>query len=339
MKALRSPFIFLLLTAGLILVPAAAQQRSRPAYDPANPTVHDPVVAKEGDTYYLFCTGNGVSILTSKDRKTWERAGSVFEKHPVWIDDRLPDFRGHMWAPDVIFHDGRWHLFYSCSAFGKNTSLIGHAVTPTLDRNDPAYGWNDLGMVVESVPGRDLWNAIDPNIVIDESRTPWMTFGSFWEGMKLVKLTDDLNAPAEPQEWYTVSRRERSFALADADPGDGAVEAPFIFKKEGMYYLFVSFDYCCRGLNSDYKIVVGRSPDVRGPYLDRDGRPMLEGGGSVVLERNEAWAGVGHCSVYTFDGRDYLFAHAYTIADEGASKLVMRPLTWDDAGWPIVREE
>ena len=335
MKTLR--ILFLVLFAGLILSPAKAQQQRRP-YDPTNPTVHDPVVAKQGDTYYLFCTGNGVSILTSKDLKTWERAGSVFDKHPEWINDHLPEFRGHMWAPDIIFYDDLWHVFYSCSAFAKNTSLIGHATTPTLDPADPAYGWKDLGMIVESVPNRDLWNAIDPNIIVDESGTPWMNFGSFWEGMKLVKLTADMGAIAQPQEWYTISRRERSFELQDADPGDGAVEAPFIFEKDGMYYLFVSFDYCCRGLNSDYKIVVGRSPDVRGPYFDKDGRSLFQGGGSIVMQGNEKYAGVGHCSVYHFDGQDYLFTHAYMIADEGASKLLVRKLEWDAAGWPVVME-
>ena len=195
----------------------------------------------------------------------------------------------------------------------------------------------DHGIVVRSVPNRDLWNAIDPNIVFDEDGTPWMTFGSFWEGLKLVKLDPSMLSIAQPEEWHTVARRERSFELADANPGDAALEAPFIFKKDGWYYLFLSWDLCCRGENSTYKVVVGRSRDVAGPYFDKEGKNLFHGGGSLVIQGNDNWYGAGHCSVYTFDDKDYLFLHAYDASDEGHSKLKIRPIWWSAEGWPFVR--
>ena len=108
--------------------------------------------------------------------------------------------------------------FILCSAFAKNTSAIGHATNPTLDPTDPKFKWTDHGKVIQSVPNRDMWNAIDPNIIIDEKVAPWMSFGSFWDGIKMVKLTPDMNAVAQPEEWYSLSRRERTFELDDKIP-------------------------------------------------------------------------------------------------------------------------
>ncbi len=148
-----------------------------------------------------------------------------------------------------------------------------------------------------------------------------MSFGSFWDGIKMVKLSDDMLSVAKPEEWYSLCRRERDFRLDITSAGDGAVEAPFIFRKGDYYYLFVSFDYCCRGAESTYKVVAGRSKNVRGPYLDRSGKDLYKGGAEPVLSGNRRWPGVGHCSVYNFDGRDLMFFHGYDMDDGGRSKL------------------
>lgn len=298
--------------------------------------VHDPVMIKQGDTYYLFCTGMGISVFSSTDMKTWEKQKPVFDVPPQWAVETIPKFKGHIWAPDISFHHGQYYLYYSVSAFGKNTSAIGLATNKTLDPTDPSYEWVDQGKVIESIPGRDLWNAIDPNLVIDEHQVPWLTFGSFWSGMKLVKLKENLKEVAEPQKWYTIAKRERSFATPDSSAGKAAIEAPFIFKKNNYYYLFVSYDFCCRGEKSNYKVMVGRARRVEGPYLDKDGVPMNEGGGSLVVEGNEKWYGVGHNAAYTFDNKDYMVAHGYSVADEGKPKLIIREIHWDKKGWPLV---
>jgi arabinan endo-1,5-alpha-L-arabinosidase len=298
--------------------------------------VHDPVMAKAHGTYYLFCTGMGISVFSSIDLKNWKPEKPVFATAPQWAVETVPGFKGHLWAPDIIFHEGQYYLYYSVSAFGKNTSCIGVATNTTLNETDPNYKWIDHGKVIQSVPGRDLWNAIDPNVILDEKKDPWMVFGSFWNGIKLVKLNPSMLDISKPEEWYTVARRPRDLTVKDADPGPGAVEAPFIFRKGEYYYLFLSFDFCCRGKDSTYKIVVGRSKDIRGPYLDKDGIPLDENGGSLVLEGDARWAGLGHNSVYSFDGKDYLIFHAYDSEDGGKPKLRIETLTWE-FDWPVVQ--
>ncbi len=301
------------------------------------PLAHDPVMIKQGNTYYLFCTGNGITVMSSKDLKEWRMEKPVFNKAPEWAVQAIPGFKGHIWAPDVIFYQGQYHLFYSCSAFGKNTSAIGHATTPTLKPSDPEFKWTDHGMILQSVPGRDSWNAIDPNIIIDSSGIPWMNFGSFWDGIKLVRLTKDMSAIEHPEEWHSICRRNyRPVRDNYTEANDNSVEAPFIMRHGQYYYLLISFDYCCRGARSDYKIAVGRWKDVIGPYLDKEGRSLSAGGGTILLQGNRQWAGVGHCAAYHFDGKDYLIAHGYSTSEDGASKLILREIYWDEDEWPVV---
>lgn len=299
-------------------------------------SIHDPVMAKEGGTFYLFSTGPGITFYSSTDLKTWKLRGRVFPGDPAWAKQVAPSFNGHIWAPDIVHRDGKYHLYYSVSAFGRNTSAIGLTVNRTLDPDSPEYRWEDQGIVVRSVPNRDLWNAIDPAVITDANGTSWMSFGSFWGGLKLVKLAPDGKAVAEPQEWYSLAKRERPALLDDADAGPAEIEAPFIFHRGGYYYLFVSWDKCCRGKDSTYKMMVGRAKEVTGPYLDRTGKSLAQGGGTLLLAGDPDWAGVGHNSVYTFDGKDYLVFHAYETADNGLQKLKIAELSWDSADWPVV---
>jgi arabinan endo-1,5-alpha-L-arabinosidase len=298
---------------------------------------HDPVMTLADGRYYLFTTGRGISVWSSGDMKSWKKEPAVFSEAPTWANEIVPGFRNHIWAPDIFSHNEMFYLYYSISAFGKNTSAIGLATSPSLDPTAPEYGWEDQGMVVRSIPGRDLWNAIDPNLIMDEEGEPWLSFGSFWSGLKLVKLESDLKTIKNgPEDWHSIAKRERSYKTKDQHAGEAALEAPFIFKKNGYYYLFVSFDHCCRGVNSTYKVMVGRSKTVTGPYLDQDGKSMLEGGGSLVVEGNENWHGVGHNSAYTFDGKDYLVFHGYDASDEGKAKLLIKTMGWTDEGWPKI---
>jgi arabinan endo-1,5-alpha-L-arabinosidase len=336
----------------LALAPGLPAQPANPSAPPA-PTgpvtdvpVHDPVMIKQGDTYYMFATGRGVAVWTSRDRVSWTRQAPVFAAPPPWTVAAVPTFTGHLWAPDISFHEGKYYLYYSVSAFGKNTSCIGVATNVTLDRTDPRFKWEDHGKVIQSVPGVTNWNAIDPHIITDEQGTAWMSFGSFWSGLKLVKLTPDRLAVAEPiDNLPTIASRMPDPAGPNPpapegnpiDAGGNAIEAPFIFKRDGYYHLFASIDYCCRGVKSTYKMIVGRAKSVGGPYLDRDGRPLARGGGTVLLAGDSNWYGVGHNSVYTFDGTDYLVFHGYDAKDErGRSKLRIEKLTWDVEGWPSV---
>ncbi len=301
-------------------------------------SIHDPVVAREGATFFLFSTGPGITFYSSTDLKTWKRRGRVFPGEPAWAKQVAPSFNGHIWAPDITRHEGKYYLYYSVSAFGRNTSAIGVTVNRTLDPESPNYKWEDQGIVLRSVPNRDLWNAIDPNIVVGDNGVAWMSFGSFWGGLKLVKLAPNWTSIAEPQEWYSIAKRERSVLVNDQDAEPAELEAPFIFRKGDYYYLFVSWDKCCRGKDSTYKMMVGRSQRLTGPYVDKTGRDLAVGGGTLLLAGNKDFAGVGHNSAYTFDGKDYLVFHAYENADNGLQKLKIAELKWDEAKWPVVDE-
>lgn len=325
--------------------------------------VHDPVMIEQGGTYYLFGTGTGISVWSSDDMENWEQEERIFESTPEWVYEILPDFNDHMWAPDIAYHNGQYYLYYSVSAFGRNNSAIGVATNNTLDPEDPEFEWVDQGKVVESVAGRDMWNAIDGNLAFDDEGTPWLSFGSFWMGLKIVKLQDNLTevVTGASQEWHTIAARHRYWKLDERDAGDaanpelnyeeiysddileanrnmenGATEAPFIFKKNGYYYLFISWDRCCRGENSSYKVMVGRSKDITGPYLDKTNERLDHGGGTLVVKGNEDYAAIGHNAAYTFDGTDYLIAHGYDLSDDGNSKLLILEMEWDEDDWPVV---
>ena len=194
----------------LALLPACASQVS----------VHDPVMAQEGAHYYLFSTGPGITFYSSTNLRDWRPEGRIFAGEPAWAKQAAPTFNDHIWAPDIAHHKGKYLLYYSVSGFGKNTSGIGVTSNTTLDPRAPGYKWVDQGMLLQSVPGRDDWNAIDPNIVEDDAGAGWMSFGSFWGGLKLVKLNDAWTGLAEPQEWHTIAQRARGPFTTDA----GAVQ-------------------------------------------------------------------------------------------------------------------
>lgn len=301
--------------------------------------MHDPVAIEADGKYYLFGTGPGIEHAISDDKENWTKfTDSVFNPMPDWFLEEVPGFNGHIWAPDIAFHNGKYYLYYSISSFGKNLSCIGVATNTTLDKNNKDYKWEDHGILIKSIPGRDNWNAIDPNLIFDENNVPWMAFGSFWGGLKIFKLNDDLISIAEPQEWRTIAARPRTSAEGEAEAGNGAIEGPFIVKKENYYYMFVSFDLCCREERSTYNVRVGRSESVTGPYVDKDGVPMTKGGGTLIIEGNDDFYAIGHNSVYNFDGQYYMYSHGYDAHDNGLPKLMVHILGWDDEGWPFVQE-
>lgn len=310
--------------------------------------VHDPVMIRQNNTYYIFCTGMGINVFSSQDMKNWKKEEPVFAKAPQWAVDAIPTFKGHIWAPDISYFNAQYYLYYSVSAFGKNTSCIGLATNKTLDPHDPQFKWVDHGKVIQSIPGQTNWNAIDPNLITDEKGTPYICFGSFWDGLKMVKMSPDAKSVAEDiRQIPTIASRKSdpdapnppSVDNNPVDAGGNAIEAPFIFRKGNYYYLFASIDYCCKGINSTYKMIVGRSEKVTGPYFDQKGKSMANGGGTILLQGDADWYGVGHNAVVSFDGIEYLVFHGYDAHDVGKPKLNIRKLEWDRNGWPVVVKE
>lgn len=296
--------------------------------------LHDPAVIEHEGTYYLFSTGRGIPMRRSTDLVHWEVIGRVFDELPAWAPVEVPEVRGSLWAPDISLVDGQYHLYYSVSSFGSQRSAIGLATSPTLDPLDPDYGWTDRGPVIVSAPGEATFNAIDPNLVVDEAGDPWLSWGSFWGGIKMRKLDRTTGLPsAMDTTLYSLAARQDPNTLRGPS-NDQSIEAPFIARRDGYYYLFASYDMCCRGLRSSYNIRVGRAEAVTGPYRDEHGVPMTDGGGTIVLAGSGRVLGPGHNAILAEGDRYYLVHHFYDAQEEGRSRLQIRPLDWTDEGWP-----
>lgn len=289
---------------------------------------HDPalVAGSDGEPWFVYSTGDGkvadgnIQVRRSSDGKNWTYAGEVWQERPAWLDEAVPGV-DNLWAPELFRHDGTWYLYYSASTFGSNLSVIALATNTTLDPADPDYKWVDRGPVISSKGER--YNAIDPGIVEDSDGKPWMTFGSFWTGIRMV-----------PLEWPTGLRAgaEEPLHIADRKSPPNAIEAPYILPHDGAYYLFFSRDFCCQGLDSTYNIAVGRSESVTGPYVDADGVALLDGGGTPLLASDGGRVGPGGQSV----SGGLLAFHYYDQQLDGAFRLGLTPLMWKD-GWPTVR--
>ncbi len=274
------------------------------------------------------CSRRGGAIRRSKDLHRWERCGRVFEKLPEWVSKEIPGVKGGYWAPDISVYKGEYRLYYAVSTFGKNDSAIGLATNKTLDPDSPDYKWVDHGMVFRSRRGDDF-NAIDPNLVADEQGRQWLDFGSFWGGIKMRRIDPDTGKLSLADETlYSLASRPH---VGHSD----AIEAPFIVRHDSFYYLFASFDFCCRGSKSTYYVVVGRSKRVTGPFLDEEGRPMTEGGGTRVTNSTALWKGPGHEAVLLQPhGPDLMAFHAYD-AKTGKPFLQISTIDWKH-GWPTV---
>jgi arabinan endo-1,5-alpha-L-arabinosidase len=329
-------------TAGALAATAngAAPARAGQAAQGAHPAsaasqylfVHDPAMAQEGGTYYVFSTGdppgvigNGnIQIRTSRNLRDWAYAGTVFASKPAWITDALGNIP-NLWAPDISFYNGLWHLYYAGSSFGSNNSVIGLATTPTLNPRSPRYHWTDDGLVFRT-SSSDNFNAIDPSLVTGGGGSKYLVLGSFWSGIKLISLDPATGKPATSTPTVT-SIAAKPFP----DPEEGAG----IVYHDGYYYLFVAIDNCCRGISSTYHIQVGRSLSVTGPYTDAAGTDMLNGGGMEVQGTDAGMIGPGSPFVFsTRSGRDWLVYHYYDAYSAGDAWLQIRPLTWI-GGWPV----
>jgi arabinan endo-1,5-alpha-L-arabinosidase len=308
----------------------SAVVHAAPSEVPSIPTpAHDPAIIKQEDWYYLFTTGPGITIQRSRDLLSWAVIGSVFRTPPDWTYKEVPRFDGTVWAPDISLVNGRYFLYYAVSSFGSNQSWIGLATNVTLDPKSTIYHWVDNGKVIGSLPWKDDWNAIDPNLAWDDSGHYYLVFGSFWDGIKMAAIDPDTGKLLkDPPDLISLARRLPSVA-------DDPIEAPFVFRHGGLYYLFVSFDFCCRGIRSDYKIAVGRSASLTGPYLDRDGKPMTEGGGTIVLQSYDDVHGPGHNAALQDGTHDWLVHHMYDGTRGGMAVLQVRSIAWSADGWPV----
>ncbi len=288
-------------------------------------TVRDPSdIVKCKEEYWVFYTGRGVPSYRSRDLVKWERGPAVFQTPPEWIAKIVPENR-HMqyWAPDVIKLADRYLIYYSVSSFGKMTSAIGLATNPTLDPDDPAYHWTDQGLVVRTQDG-DGYNAIDPSVFHDRDGSLWLTFGSYWSGIKLIQL--------DPLTGKRIAPDSKLFSIACNE----SIEASYLCRHDDYYYLFVNWGSCCQGPKSTYSIRIGRSKSATGPYLDKAGVDMLHSGGSLFLATtNGPLIGPGHAGTLNALGKDWFTSDFEgDLRMDGRATLAIMPLRWNADGWP-----
>lgn len=280
------------------------------------PGTHDPSIIKQGSTWWIFETGNGLPVKYSSNGLNWTQGVKMFASEKSWWRTYAPNMGSNdVWAPDIHYYNGRYWCYYSVSEFGRNNSAIGLVSCTSISAGD----WRDDGLVISSRSGVDSYNAIDPNLTIDASGQPWLAFGSWFSGIHLVRLNSSMKPTG------TIHRiAARS----------GGIEGPALVYRNGYYYLFVSIDRCCNGVNSTYKIAYGRSSSITGPYTDRNGGSMLNGAATVLDAGNTRWRGPGGQDVYQNGSAWVIARHAYDANANGAPRLLISDLNWDSSGWP-----
>ncbi|WP_228983942.1 arabinan endo-1,5-alpha-L-arabinosidase [Streptomyces sp. DH12] len=317
----KSTALLALPTAALLaLIPTSATAYPNPGRVTGSVITHDPTMIRTpSGQYLLYATGGGIAAKTSSDRTAFTAGADAFTSRPSWWSrySSVPE----SWAPDISYHGGRYLMYYSVSTFGSNTSAIGLAGSPT---GHPG-SWTDHGIVYTSHSASD-YNAIDPNLFVDDDGSWWLSFGSWWTGIKMIRIDPSTGK----QSASDTARR----SLASRPTGTKAVEAPYVVKRNGYYYLFASYDTCCSGVSSTYKVKVGRATRVTGPYLDRNGVPMTNNGGTPVLESHGSVIGPGGQSITKDVDGDLIVYHYYDARDNGTPRLGINLLNWS-SGWPV----
>ncbi|KAJ3484670.1 hypothetical protein NLI96_g5471 [Meripilus lineatus] len=267
-----------------------------------NTAVHDPTVCKDSTgKYWAFATGAGLTIRTSPDRKNWTRIGSVFPNGVPWATKYNHETPTVLWAPDCNYINGK---FWVCTPelFGHLTLLLKSSGIVAI-----LFG-------IEYRKSRRMSN--DPH-----GNKWYLSFGSYWSGIKLTSINPVTGKPTG-----------NLTSLSKRTANGGAEEASAIFKYGNYFYLFTSWDHCCRGVSSDYNIRVGRSTSIKGPYKDRNGVALLSGGGSLVLASHDGIHGPGGQDLLRDKDGPILVYHYYTA---NGSFLGLNRLNFT-SGWPVV---
>ncbi len=299
-----------------------AEQPSATVKNYNNPVVNyslpDPTVIRANDGYfYLYATEDirNTPIHRSKDLVKWELVGTAF------TDATRPSFepKGGLWAPDINYINGKYVLYYAMSVWGGEwTCGIGVA---TADK--PEGPFTDHGKLFLSNE-IGVQNSIDPFFVEEEGKK-YLFWGSF-RGLYAIELSDDGLTVMEGAEKRQVAGT--------------AYEGVYIHKRNGYYYMFASIGSCCEGLNSTYTTVVGRSSNLFGPYLDKQGQSMMENHHEVVIRKSEQFVGTGHNSEIVQDskGQDWILYHAVSAANPKGRVLMLDQVRWEN-NWPYIKGE
>ena len=290
--------------------------------------LHDPgTLIKDGTNYFIYGDGQGISGLTSSDLRNWTAVSPVF--------------------PGVRRRGRRMPSPASPAIIGRRTSLTSTAgiisITPASDWDtiNSAIGlvtspslvspvWTDQGKVIQSNPDfatnatTDLtaYNCIDPSVMVDTNGTVWLSFGSYSDGILIMQL--------DPSTGKRISASSPIYRVSNNGPVffSNTEEGSCLYQHGGYYYLFVNFGGCCAGVNSTYNIRVGRSTTVTGPYYDKSGNNMINGGGTMVLESTARYIGPGHAAIMNDNGTNWFTYHYYDGNNNGTATLGLNRIYW-----------
>ncbi|BCM93508.1 intracellular endo-alpha-(1-_5)-L-arabinanase [Abditibacteriota bacterium] len=298
--------------------------------------VHDPSrITKCGARYYVYCTGGNVPMHYSEDLIHWSSGPAALSKEgrangiPTWARALVPGNKGSgVWAPDVLYFDGLYHLYYAFADWDTNDAAIGLLTNLTLDPSDEKYVWTDQGEVIHSKAG-DTFNAIDPAPTFDQEGNLWLVFGNMHTGSHLIQLDK------------RTGLRSTTDATMYQFAGDKG-EAPYIYFHDGYYYFFKNHGSCCQGVKSTYRIMMGRSKKITGPYLDKEGKDLQDlktTEGSKFLTAKGDEIGPGHIGIFSEGGVDRISFHYYNAKSNGTPTLGIKTLSWGADGWPIALDD
>lgn len=289
-------------------------------------SVPDPTVIRAHDGhFYLYATQTStywMPIYRSKDLVNWEYQKTAFTQATK------PSLSGGgaFWAPEMKYIDGKYVLYFSWAKMnGADVSYTAVAVSDSPLGPFP----NSKALITNEEFGS---NVID-QFYYEENGKKYMFFGSF-KGIYVTELTND---------GLSVKRGVDGKPVLKKQVCGNAFEGTNIYKKNGYYYLFASIGNCCNGINANYKVVVGRSQDLLGPYVDKKGKDMLDNSWELVLEGDgQKWIGPGHNSIIIQDdeGTDWMIYHSYMKDANGGvgGRLGMLDrVLWTNDGWPYIK--
>lgn len=288
----------------------------------------DPTVIRTEEGFYLYATQTNsywIPIYFSKDLVNWEFKRSAFRNATKPKPDVLPG-GGAFWAPEIRYINGKYVLYFSWAKWGDGS--ISYTAVATSD--SPVGDFlNAKPLLITDDFGS---NCID-QFYYEEDKKKYMFVGSF-NGIYVTELTDD---------GLSVKRGTDGKPVLKKQVCGRAFEGTNIYKKGKYYYLFASINNCCDGINSRYKVVVGRSENLLGPYVDRKGKDMLDNSWELVLEGDgETFFGPGHNSIIIQDdaGTDWMIYHSYVKENGtvGGRLGMLDRIVWSADGWPTIRK-
>jgi arabinan endo-1,5-alpha-L-arabinosidase len=284
------------------------------------------------------------------DTKTWAYGGELYDANELSTGPSRPT-EGRFWAPHVApcpWSPGNFVIYHSdVTCESNHESKISLAVSSGKAPNPIWTAGNSY--VVES-KGYSMPFAIDPSVFEDDDGSFWLIYGSHAKGIVTVELdpaTGYLKVDPENKFWSPDDTRFSTIANYGGSLDENNVEAAYLYKHGGYYYLYVNWDVCCHGVDSSYSIRIGRSLFITGPYLDKDGADLASGGGTVFLDANgeilgdSRFIGPGHAGIYQHtDGRTYFSHHFYDgKSEDDSGSLAVWVLKWGEDGWPYIDTE